>query len=122
MSPPRGSSSITSSALYQRYRQRTPIIAAFVVVVLLLVVHSVPRRKTLVQHHEAQSDLYDVFDQDNVMINEEGEGEGDASTPQHDMPWREGEIPSDMASPPLSEPPPQSMRSRVFKMPLRILQ
>ena len=108
MSPPRGSSTTTSGALYQRYRQRTPIIAASVVVVLLLVVHSVPRRKALVQHHEAQSDLYDVFDQDNVMINEdgEGEGEGDASTPQHDMPWREGEIPSDMASPPLSEPPP----------------
>ena len=106
MSPPRGSSSTTSSALYQRYRQRTPIIAASVVVVLLLVVHSVPRRKALVQHHEAQSDLYDVFDQDNVMRNEEGEGEGDASTPQHDMPWREGEIPSDMASPPLSEPSP----------------
>lgn len=106
MSPPRGSSSATTSALYQRYRQRTPIIAASVVVVLLLVVHSVPRRKALVQHHEAQSDLYDVFDQDNVMLNEEGGGEGDASTPQHDMPWREGEIPSDVTSPPLSEPAP----------------
>lgn len=105
MSPPRGSITTTSSsALYQRYRQRTPIIAASVVVVLLLVVHSVPRRKALVQHHEAQSDLYDLFDQDNVVLNEEGGGrEGDKSTPQHDMPWKEGEIPSDLASPPLLE-------------------
>lgn len=109
MSPPRGSgSSSSSSALYQRYRQRTPIIAASAVVVLLLVVHSVPRRKALVQHHEAQSDLYDVFDQeeDSAILNEDGGGRDDASTPQHDMPWREGEIPSDMASPPLSEPAP----------------
>ena len=109
MSPPRGSSSGSNgSALYQRYRQRTPIIAASVVVVLLLVVHSVPRRKALVRHHEAQSDLYDAFDQqqDNAMINEDG-GEGDASTPSHDMPWREGKIPPEIAaSAPLSEPVP----------------
>lgn len=87
MSPPRSSS---SSALYQRYRQRTPIIAIASLVVVLLVVHSLPRRKALVQHHEIQSGV--VFDEDG-----DGTGERDASTPLHDMPWGEGQVPSEMA-------------------------
>ena len=87
MPPPRRNS---GSAMYQRYRQRTPIIAAACCIALLLVIHSVPRRKALVQHHEIQSGVLD----------EDTSGEGDASTwstPLHDMPWRDGQAPSQMA-------------------------
>ena len=87
MSPPRGNSNGSALHMYQRCRQRTPIIAASVVVVLLLIVHSVPRRKALVQHHGVQSG------------GDSGGGDSNSHlpTPPHDMPWKEGQIPSDIA-------------------------
>ena len=71
----------SSPTLYQRFRQRTPILVAFVAVLIVLVVHSVPRRKALINYHDSQ----------NGALGREGDADA-TGTPQHDTPYRDDEL------------------------------